>query len=58
MSCAAAGFEGKEHSYCPAFVVEGEHEAVIPVFERNSAAGGCATGTPPTYLGLRLVADD
>ena len=58
MSCAAAGFEGKEHSYCPAMFVEGGHEAVIPIFERNPAAGGCATGTPPTYLGLRLVADD
>ncbi len=55
MSCAAQGFEGKEASYCPAYVVEGAHEAVIPVFVRNSAAGGCATGTPPTYLGFRLV---
>ena len=58
MTCAAQGFEGKDASYCPAYVVEGEHEAVIPVFERNPAAGGCATGTPPTYLGLRLVADN
>ena len=58
MSCAAPGFEGKQASYCPAYVVEGEHEALIPVFERNPAAGGCATGTPPTYLGFRLVADD
>ena len=58
MTCATQGFEGKDASYCPAYVVEGEHEAVIPVFERNPAAGGCATGTPPTYLGLRLVADN
>lgn len=57
MSCAAQGFEGKDASYCPAYVVEGEHEATIPVFVRNSAAGGCATGTPPTYLGFRLVSD-
>jgi len=58
MSCADVGFDGKERNYCPAMFVEGGHEAVIPVFERNPAAGGCATGTPPTYLGLRLVADD
>ena len=58
MTCAAEGFEDKERSYCPAMFVEGGHEAVIPVFERSPAAGGCATGTPPTYLGLRLVADD
>ena len=57
-TCAVKGFEGKDKGYCPAYVVEGEHEAVISVFERNPAAGGCATGTPPTYLGLRLVADN
>lgn len=56
-TCAVQGFEGKAAADCPAFVVEGAHEAEIPVFLRNPAAGGCATGTPPTYLGLRLVSD-
>jgi hypothetical protein len=51
------GFDGKSARDCPAYVVEGAHEAEIPVFLRNPAAGGCATGTPPTYLGFRLVAD-
>ena len=58
MTCASSGFAVKDASDCPAYVVEGEHEAVIPVFERNPAAGGCATGTPPTYLGLRLVSNN
>ncbi len=57
MTCAAPGFEGGEAKFCPAFVVEGAHEAQIPVFLRNPSAGGCATGTPPTYLGFRLVHD-
>jgi len=58
MTCAVASFDGAAKRDCPAFVVEGAHEAEIPVFLRNPAAGGCATGTPPTYLGFRLVADD
>ena len=57
-SCAAQGFEGKNAGYRSAYVVEGEHEAVIPVFERNPASGGCATGSPPTYLGFRLVSSN
>ncbi len=58
MTCAVQGFDGTEARNCPAFVVEGEHEAEIPVFLRNPAAGGCATGSPPTYLGFRIVADN
>ncbi|MDE2384457.1 MAG: SUMF1/EgtB/PvdO family nonheme iron enzyme [Alphaproteobacteria bacterium] len=56
-TCAVQGFEGKAAHDCPAFKVEGAHEAEIPVFLRNPAAGGCALGTPPTYLGFRLVSD-
>ena len=40
---------------CPAYFVAGEHEAKVPIFVRSPASGGCATGTPPTHLGLRLV---
>ncbi len=58
MTCAVSGFAGKQAGYCPAYFAEGAHEAAIPVFERNPAAGGCATGTPPTHLGFRLVADE
>ena len=44
-------------SLCPAFVVGGQHEAEIPVFLRDPVNGGCAAGTPPTHLGVRLVRD-
>ncbi|MBG1231388.1 formylglycine-generating enzyme family protein [Aestuariivirga litoralis] len=57
-SCAVSGFDGQAANDCPAYVVEGAHEAEIPIFLRNPAAGGCATGTPPTYLGVRLVSDE
>jgi formylglycine-generating enzyme required for sulfatase activity len=43
--------------HCPAYFVAGEHEAKVPVFVRDPAAGGCATGTPPAHLGFRLVLD-
>ena len=42
---------------CPAYVAAGEHEATVSIFVRDPASGGCATGTPPTHLGFRLVAD-
>jgi formylglycine-generating enzyme required for sulfatase activity len=46
-----------DSQHCPAYVAQGAHEAVISVFVRDSATGGCALGTPPTHLGLRLVSD-
>ena len=56
-SCYKQGFDGENASYCPAFIAAGAHEAVVSVFIRNPAMGGCATGVPPTHLGFRLVAD-
>lgn len=50
-------FKGDPIENCPAFVVGGEHEAVIPYLVRDPARGGCAVGTPPPHLGLRLVSD-
>jgi formylglycine-generating enzyme required for sulfatase activity len=41
--------------HCPAYFAAGEHAAKVPVFVREPSAGGCATGTPPAHLGLRLV---
>lgn len=41
--------------HCPAYFAVGEHVARVPVFVRDPSAGGCATGTPPAHLGLRLV---
>ena len=56
-SCYKPGFTGGRQSDCPAFVAAGAHEASVSVFVRNPASGGCATGTPPTHVGFRLVAD-
>jgi formylglycine-generating enzyme required for sulfatase activity len=40
---------------CPAYYAAGEHEAKVPIFVRDPSSGGCATGTPPAHLGVRLV---
>jgi formylglycine-generating enzyme required for sulfatase activity len=40
---------------CPAYFAAGAHEARVSVFVRDPSTGGCATGTPPAHLGLRLV---
>lgn len=42
---------------CPAFFAGGEHAAAIPFLVRDPARGGCAVGSPPAHLGLRLVTD-
>jgi len=56
-SCFKPGFESATENRCPAFVAAGEHEAVVSLFVRDPASGGCALGTPPTHLGFRLVSD-
>ncbi len=43
---------------CPAFFVGGEHVAAMSYLIRDPARGGCAVGSPPAHLGLRLVSDD
>src|SRR5579883_642273 len=43
---------------CGIRVAEGRHRAYLPDFIRDARAGGCAVGTPPRYLGLRLVRED
>jgi formylglycine-generating enzyme required for sulfatase activity len=50
-------FRADRDDSCPAYVVAGEHEANVSVFVREPTLGGCASGTPPTHLGFRLVAD-
>ncbi len=42
---------------CAAFYTGGEHEAVMSYLTRDPAQGGCAVGSPPAHLGLRLVSD-
>lgn len=53
-TCGTAGVEAER---CPGFVVEGQHAAVISVFVRDPASGGCSSGTPPAHVGFRLVRD-
>jgi formylglycine-generating enzyme required for sulfatase activity len=53
-TCSSASLAGER---CPAYVAAGDHEAIMSVFVRDPASGGCATGIPPANLGLRLVAD-
>ncbi len=55
MSCAQS-LPGDD-TRCPAYFAEGAHESVLSVFIRNPAQGGCATGSPPTHIGFRLVAE-
>ena len=47
----------RPHDRCFAFVAAGQHMAVLSAFTRDPARGGCAVGTPPPHLGLRLVSD-
>ena len=54
-TCARDGFEPDR---CPAYKVEGQHETALSVFVREPFNGGCAAGTPPNHVGLRLVTED
>jgi len=54
-TCAKDGFAPDR---CPAYKVEGQHETALSVFVREPFNGGCAAGTPPNHVGLRLVSDD
>lgn len=58
MDCYAGAAEGQiTADRCPAFFVGGEHVAAISFLVRDPARGGCAVGSPPAHLGLRLVTD-
>lgn len=56
--CYAGVADGVDPDRCPAFLVAGEHVAAMPYLVRDAARGGCAMGTPPAHLGMRLVTDD
>lgn len=51
-----AGAAGSDDR-CAAFFVAGVHTAAMAYMIRDPARGGCATGTPPAHLGMRLFAD-
>lgn len=54
---ASCSNPGQDQSRCAAMQVMGAHDAVLSVFVRDPASGGCATGKPPTHVGFRLVED-
>jgi formylglycine-generating enzyme required for sulfatase activity len=56
-TCVSDGYVKDGVDRCPAYMLEGEHEAVMSVFVRDAKEGGCSSGSPPSHLGLRLVAD-
>lgn len=59
MDCYAGAADGQvTPDRCPAFFVGGEHIAAMSFLVRDPARGGCAVGTPPAHLGMRLVSDD
>ncbi|SFR50068.1 formylglycine-generating enzyme family protein [Litoreibacter janthinus] len=55
--CYAGVEDGIASDRCPAFFVGGEHVAAMSYLIRDPARGGCAVGTPPAHLGMRLVSD-
>jgi len=50
-----AGRVIKTFTNCGVRLAEGAHRAYVTDFVRDARAGGCASGTPPTNLGFRLV---
>ena len=58
MECYDGSTSETEPDRCPAFFVGGEHLAAISYLIRDPARGGCAVGTPPAHLGMRLVSND
>ena len=55
--CFSDASGGSDLDRCPAYFVGGEHVAAMFYLERDPARGGCAVGTPPAHLGMRLVSD-
>lgn len=56
--CYAGVEDGVDPARCPAFFVGGEHISAMSYLIRDPARGGCAVGSPPAHLGMRLVSDD
>jgi formylglycine-generating enzyme required for sulfatase activity len=56
--CYSGSYSDNARASCPAYIVVGEHQAVIPFLVRDPERGGCAVGSPPPHLGMRLVSDE
>ena len=57
MECYDGQDGGTAPDRCPAYFVGGEHLAAMSYLVRDPARGGCAVGTPPAHLGMRLISD-
>ncbi|QFT81353.1 Formylglycine-generating sulfatase enzyme [Roseovarius sp. THAF27] len=55
--CFSGASGDADPSRCPAFYVGGEHVTAMSYLIRDPARGGCAVGSPPAHLGMRLVSD-
>ncbi len=55
VTLGGAGQLGQVIENCGVRVVEGQHRSYMTEFVRDPSAGGCAVGTPPDNLGVRLV---
>ncbi|MEQ8898196.1 MAG: SUMF1/EgtB/PvdO family nonheme iron enzyme [Roseovarius sp.] len=55
--CFAGAVGDAGPAKCPAFFVGGEHVAAMSYLIRDPARGGCAVGSPPAHLGMRLVSE-
>lgn len=55
--CYNGNTDTSPESPCAAYVLGGEHRAVVSFLVRDPARGGCAVGAPPAHLGLRPVTD-
>ncbi|NHQ75228.1 formylglycine-generating enzyme family protein [Roseovarius gahaiensis] len=56
--CYAGASGDDDPARCPAYFVGGEHVAAMSYLIRDPARGGCAVGSPPAHLGMRLVSED
>jgi len=55
--CFSGASGESDPARCPAFYVGGEHVAAMSYLIRDPARGGCAVGSPPAHLGMRLVTE-
>jgi formylglycine-generating enzyme required for sulfatase activity len=55
--CFPSASDNADPARCPAFYVAGEHVAAMSYLIRDPARGGCAVGSPPAHLGMRLVSE-
>ncbi len=54
----AGNVEPADEGNCGVRVVEGRHRSYMTFFVKDAKSGGCAVGTPPDYLGFRLMVQE